>query len=309
MTNRTHSDTFSMVYQSILDSSIAENYELRHFFEDMLKLADWRTGIVEMTPESISRRINLSLDKVLFFLDLLEKPDDQDKSGNDNGRRIIRLDEHRAWGWTIVNYNCYRATRNAEERREYNRRKQAEYRARQKEAGVPGSDQAGQPVTKNNSRLSVAHPTVAQGDGAFDVFWSAFPKKIAKGAAEKAFKKNGCSKCIESILKALELQKGSEQWRRDGGQYIPYPATWLNRQQWNDQPVLSGPAEGNPSINGSRPPGLVQKDIEAVRLRIHEIRAEGGQSHDQEGWHGEFKGDRKQLDDLSGKLKELQNQI
>jgi len=126
-------DQFAMVYESILDSSIADDYEVRHFFEDMLKLADWRTGIVDRTPEAIHRRINLPLEKVRELLNRLEQPDTKDRSGNEEGRRIIRLDEHRSWGWTIVNYQCYRATRSAEERREYNRTKQAECRARKKE--------------------------------------------------------------------------------------------------------------------------------------------------------------------------------
>ena len=33
---------------------------------------------------------------------------------------------------------------------------------------------------------------------------------------------------METLLSALEMQKRSDQWQRDSGQYIPYPATWLN---------------------------------------------------------------------------------
>lgn len=131
-TERKPSDQFAKVYASILDSSIAQNYPLRHFFEDMLKLADWRTGIVNMTPEAISRRINLPLVKVLQFIPMLEGKDDQDGSGNEDGRRIIRLDEHRTWGWKIVNYEVYRLTRSAEERREYNREAKRRERSRKK---------------------------------------------------------------------------------------------------------------------------------------------------------------------------------
>ena len=38
------------------------------------------------------------------------------------------------------------------------------------------------------------------------------------------------------MLEAIRKQKQSGQWRRDNGQYIPYPATWLNQERWNDEP-------------------------------------------------------------------------
>ena len=128
------SDQFAKVHISILDSSIAKDYKLRHFFEDMLKLADWRTGIVDMTTEAIGRRLNMPESEVLKFIPRLEKPDDLDKSGVEDGRRIIRLSENRTWGWQIVNFLPYRNIRVASERREYMRQYQAEARAKKKEA-------------------------------------------------------------------------------------------------------------------------------------------------------------------------------
>lgn len=111
---------FVKIFSQILDSSIANNYELRHFFEDMLKLAD-SSGAVDMTEEAISRRINLPLEKVKNFTVELAAPDAQTRTPTHDGRRIIRLDPGRAWGWLIVNYEHYRNIRNEEERRAYNR--------------------------------------------------------------------------------------------------------------------------------------------------------------------------------------------
>jgi len=39
---------------------------------------------------------------------------------------------------------------------------------------------------------------------------------------------------MRQILNAIEQQKQSEQWSKDGGQFIPLPATWLNNQRWED---------------------------------------------------------------------------
>jgi hypothetical protein len=37
------------------------------------------------------------------------------------------------------------------------------------------------------------------------------------------------------MVKAIEVQKKSEQWQRDNGQYIPHPSTWLNQRRWEDE--------------------------------------------------------------------------
>lgn len=76
----------------------------------------------------------------------------------------------------------------------------------------------------------------------FDRFWAAYPKKVGKGAAEKAFGKiRPSEELTETMIRAVEAAKTSTQWRRDGGQYIPNPATWLNQKRWEDE-VADAPA-------------------------------------------------------------------
>lgn len=121
---------FAKVFAQILDSSLAEDYKVRLVFEDMLKLAD-KDGMVDITRESISRRTNVPLDIVCHGIAELEKPDASSRSPDMSGRRIVRLDEHRDWGWRIVNFSKYResATKEmlrmgeAERKREARRRK------------------------------------------------------------------------------------------------------------------------------------------------------------------------------------------
>lgn len=71
----------------------------------------------------------------------------------------------------------------------------------------------------------------------FEVFWKAYPKKIGKGYAKRIFLK---IKPNESLLKVMvdkiEIFKESDQWQKDGGQFIPHPATWLNQGRWEDEP-------------------------------------------------------------------------
>ena len=69
---------------------------------------------------------------------------------------------------------------------------------------------------------------------AFDAFWSAYPKKVGKGAAEKSFSKLSPS-LLPQMLSAIDAQKKSDQWAKDNGQFIPNPTTWLNQRRWEDE--------------------------------------------------------------------------
>lgn len=82
-------------------------------------------------------------------------------------------------------------------------------------------------------------------DADFETFWKEYPRKTGKGAAKRAFEKalqKGVN--LESLVSAVRRQKCGSQWTRDGGQYIPHPATWLNQERWEDE-VDGGIGNGN----------------------------------------------------------------
>jgi hypothetical protein len=68
----------------------------------------------------------------------------------------------------------------------------------------------------------------------FEEFWKHYPRRIGKGAAYRSWKAHRPP--LDLCLKALEWQRISGQWTRDGGQYIPHPATWINQERWLDEP-------------------------------------------------------------------------
>lgn len=84
----------------------------------------------------------------------------------------------------------------------------------------------------------------------FNAFWTAFPKKKDKANAEKAFRKVDVP--IEVLLTALEKQKKSADWIKEGGKYIPYPSTWLNGRRWEDD-VDMGFLHGHVHRDGTDP--------------------------------------------------------
>ena len=84
-------------------------------------------------------------------------------------------------------------------------------------------------------------PTPLYSDS-FIKFWNIYPRKIGKGAAYKSWKRKPKGKGISDIiLNAVLSQKQSEQWKKDNGQFIPNPATWLNQRRWEDEGIDNRP--------------------------------------------------------------------
>ncbi len=111
---------FAKIFNQIYDSSIVESPETRFTFMDFLILAD-RNGVVDMTHEAISRRTNRALEVIQKTVSELEGADPRSRTPDMNGARIFRLDEHRDWGWGIVNYDYFRNLASEEQRREKTR--------------------------------------------------------------------------------------------------------------------------------------------------------------------------------------------
>lgn len=85
-------------------------------------------------------------------------------------------------------------------------------------------------------------PIVPPSGDAFEAFWAAYPKKVGKQSAKKAFEKVKVP--LETLVSAVRRQECSSQWSRDGGQYIPNAATWLNQGRWEDELPGGGDTHG-----------------------------------------------------------------
>lgn len=77
----------------------------------------------------------------------------------------------------------------------------------------------------------------------FALFWQEYPRKAAKAAALKAWQKlNPSPELVERILAHVRDHKMSPDWIKDGGQFVPHPATFLNGRRWEDDiPPDTGP--------------------------------------------------------------------
>ncbi len=76
----------------------------------------------------------------------------------------------------------------------------------------------------------------------FAAFWIAYPRRVAKKAAEKVWARVATSpEVIEQIMAGLNRQMGRKLnlWNRKDLKFIPYPATWLNGRRWEDEQQVS----------------------------------------------------------------------
>jgi hypothetical protein len=93
---------------------------------------------------------------------------------------------------------------------------------------VPVPDPSPVPVLKKEEELR----------DSFESFWRAYPKRKGKDAAWKAWQKRAPSEALASLMvEAVHRQCRDPDWIKDGGKYIPHPATWLNQGRWDDEPV------------------------------------------------------------------------
>lgn len=95
--------------------------------------------------------------------------------------------------------------------------------------------------TKTKTKTKTVNPL----NPLFDRFWEAYPKKVAKEVARKAFEKVSPDEVLLSaILKAIDAQKRTAQWTKDNGEFIPHPSTWLNQARWEDKVQPGGKRVG-----------------------------------------------------------------
>lgn len=102
------------------------------------------------------------------------------------------------------------------------------------EAGIPPNPQGG---TEQALRLEVEPPPKPRDPmEGFSLFWMTYPKKQGRATAEKAWKKlNLDDETVRKIVEHVQARSNSEEWRKELGQFIPLPSTFLNQRRWSDE--------------------------------------------------------------------------
>jgi len=86
------------------------------------------------------------------------------------------------------------------------------------------------PVGTQNIILTIKEPSLKSDLDSFDTFWNLYPKKVAKADALKAWKQATKKRTADELI---ELVKVYSESKLPDQQYIPYPASWLNKELYD----------------------------------------------------------------------------
>ena len=156
-------------------------------------------------------------------------------------------------------------------------RKKKEISKKDLPVAANGFDRSGEPIpdinpdisNNINSNISIRRSRAVNmiPDG-FDEFWKAYPKKVAKQDAVRAFKKlKPNAETVEAIIADVKART-SHEWNGKELQYIPHPATYLRGKRWEDETEVT-------QIAGRSEPDPIVLTDEEERI-IDEIYARNG---------------------------------
>lgn len=147
---------YAKLFASLYQGTLRGNAHGILVFTNLLAHCD-QYGIVDKHFRAIAEEVGLSVDEVKAAIEQLESPDSESRSPELDGCRITRLDEHRIWGWQVVNYAKYRAIRSEDDRRESNRVAQERWRNKNKPPSAGVSH--GKPPSAQEEAEAVNPPT------------------------------------------------------------------------------------------------------------------------------------------------------
>lgn len=121
----------------------------------------------------------------------------------------------------------------SQQRDSQNRFGESFWRTADPSSGFPSSafPSSENPTTKKNN---VKNEQEKETYEFFFEFWQIYPRKVAVASARKAFLK------VCTLENSSLILDGARRLANDPNlpamQFVPYPATWLNREGWNDDP-------------------------------------------------------------------------
>jgi len=188
---------YGKLFSQMYDGTLVGDWKALVTFQQMIVLCD-SDGVLDMTPIAISNRTGIPLEVIEAGIKILEEPDEYSRTPDCEGRRIERLEEHRNWGWSIVNHEKYRAMRGRDEIREQNRLRKQRQREKLKnsnenndvtrcDACVTERDQCDKCKKSRHAYTdaNTGKQLKSKSQAIDDPFFGSVNKKITKDQAEK----------------------------------------------------------------------------------------------------------------------------
>jgi hypothetical protein len=87
-------------------------------------------------------------------------------------------------------------------------------------------ERAARPETETETEIDIS----------FAAFWDAYPRKVSRPDAKKAFEKiNPDQAVLSEMLTAIRKQGLAAKCAAGESRFVAHPATWLNKERWKDE--------------------------------------------------------------------------
>lgn len=136
---------YGKIFDSMYEGTLYGHWEAIVTLQQMLVLCN-QDGVLDMTPQAMAARTSIPLEIITKGIGILAEVDPYSRTPDEDGRRIVLLDEHRPWGWRIVNYAKYQQIKNRADKLEADRVRIAEKRKANKNSDVAGCREESQSV-------------------------------------------------------------------------------------------------------------------------------------------------------------------
>lgn len=127
---------YGKIFERMYDGTLDGHWEAIVTMQQLIVLAD-SAGFVDMTIRSISKRTSIPEDIIERGIEHLLLPDRYSRTQGEEGRRIIPMDEHRPWGWMLVNYEKYSKMQKMADKQNADRQRMANKRSKDKVLQAP----------------------------------------------------------------------------------------------------------------------------------------------------------------------------
>ena len=228
---------YGKIFDTIYNGTLYGHWEALVTMQQLIVLAD-ADGVVDMTPMAISARTSIPRDIIDKGLEILGSPDKYTRTPGSDGRRIELIDEHRPWGWVLVNYELYKGMVDADTVRAQTRERVRKHRESKKK--VEGSnDVTDCNGSKRHIDIDIDIKKKGQKQGRvtstarFEDFWKEYPRKVKKKTAKEIWARKKLDRLADQLIADVGSRlRGDAQWKEG---FIPHPTTYLNQERWDDE--------------------------------------------------------------------------
>jgi len=259
---------YTPVFDSVYDGTLCGKWPTLPVWLSILPMADWR-GHIELTYQAIAARTGWPLELLKQGIAELMAPDPESRTAECDGRRLELLDEHRNWGWRVINIQIYRNKASGKDQVEDGRNaaKVRRYKERQKTpADTEGHRQTPSDTNSysdvntdsDSGKESTARQSRAPSDqpAEFLDFRLAYPNRAGDQGWRKAVR--AANARLAEGHTWLEMVNGAKRYAAyvrstgsEGTEYVKQPCTFLGPDKhfladWDPPP---GKAERRLSAN------------------------------------------------------------